>query len=122
MSEHAPNAGYDRGLTEQMADAMRTSRLFYGTHADRWNDAEWQREFWAEAATVALTVLGVKTTGEWGVLFANGNVWDAHSERQAREMSSITDGSQVVTRKRTTVKGHVTDWCPLTPATGEVTP
>lgn len=46
-------------LVERAAEALRTSRLCWGTHADRWNDQEWQRGFWTEAATVALTAAGV---------------------------------------------------------------
>lgn len=44
---------------ERAAEALRTSRLTWGVHADRWGDEEWQREFWTEAATVALTAAGV---------------------------------------------------------------
>ena len=40
-------------------DTLIRSRVTWGTHADRWGDYEWQREFWTEVATVALTAAGV---------------------------------------------------------------
>lgn len=38
---------------EALAKKLRQSRLSWGTHADRWLDAEWQTEFWREAAQIA---------------------------------------------------------------------
>jgi hypothetical protein len=40
-------------LTTTIANALRKSRLTWGTHSDRWTDTEWQDEFWGEAAEVA---------------------------------------------------------------------
>lgn len=37
---------------DALATVLRGSRLSWGTHADRWNDTEWQAAFWREAATL----------------------------------------------------------------------
>lgn len=39
-------------------NALIRSGVTWGTHTDRWGDYEWQREFWTEVATVALTGAG----------------------------------------------------------------
>lgn len=46
------------GQRDAATEALLTSRLTWGVHADRWGDTDWQRGFWAEAAE---TVLGVLT-------------------------------------------------------------
>jgi hypothetical protein len=40
-----------------LAEALRTSRLAWGTHSDRWTDEKWQAEFWAEAGQIAAAAL-----------------------------------------------------------------
>jgi hypothetical protein len=49
--------GVDPALVERVAEAMRGSRLMWGLHADRWNDVEWQKRFWTEAAGIALATV-----------------------------------------------------------------
>ena len=45
------------GVAEAVTEALRTSRLMWGTHADRWNDRQWQDEFWGEAGRRAAAAL-----------------------------------------------------------------
>lgn len=49
-----PMSGHDEARVEKGVQALRTSRLLWGTHADRWRDTEWQAGFWREAVTVVL--------------------------------------------------------------------
>lgn len=39
---------------QAVAEALRKSRMTWGTHSDRWADAEWQDEFWTEVAEIAV--------------------------------------------------------------------
>lgn len=54
-TQPAPASGEGEALREALAMELRGSRLFWGTHSDRWNDAEWQAGFWREVAEIALT-------------------------------------------------------------------
>ena len=42
---------------EAAAEAMRGSRLRWGTHSDQWCNANWQESFWREAATTVLAAV-----------------------------------------------------------------
>lgn len=44
----------DAAEVAELADGFLASRLSWGTHADRWNDADWQRRFWTEVAQTLL--------------------------------------------------------------------
>lgn len=51
----------DAGTVTEAVERLMRSRMTWGTHTDRWADAEWQRGFWTEVAQV---VLGVEPEAE----------------------------------------------------------
>lgn len=41
-------------IVQAVAEALRKSRMPWGTHSDRWGDAAWQHKFWTEVAELAV--------------------------------------------------------------------
>jgi hypothetical protein len=93
----------DAAEVAELADGFLASRLSWGTHADRWNDADWQRRFWTEVAqtllasgwyadTLAAREAAARAEALRGILFRVETACDGYSHLMDEDVpGGVTD-------------------------------